>query len=442
MTPQTKYARSSDIHIAYQVVGEGPLDVVEVPGLVGHLDLLWEIPVRAHSYRRYASFARLIRFDKRGTGLSDRMESIGSLEDRVDDVRAVMDAVGSERAALVGISEGGPMSILFAATHPDRTSALILVDSFARIKQAPDYPWGTADEALRRLREITSQTWGNGTIISLFFPTLKGDERWRDVLARVEQYSASPGAVLSILEMIGEIDVRPVLPTLSVPTLILHRERDPMVSVECGRYLARTIPGARYVELSGTDHLAVEESQADLEIDEIEEFLTGVRHGPDPDRALTTVVFTDIVSSSERAAELGDRKWREVLDSHNALIRRALERFRGREVKTTGDGFLATFDGPARAIRCASAIRDGVRGLGIEIRAGVHTGECEVLGEDIGGIAVHIGARVAAMAGNGEILVSRTVKDLVAGSGIEFEDRGTRSLKGIPEEWQLFAVRQ
>ncbi len=437
---ETKYANADSLSIAYQVSGAGPIDIVVVPGLVSHLEISREAPGQAHAFERYESFARLIRFDKRGTGLSDRVGGSPTLEERMDDVRAVMDAAGSERAALVGISEGGPMSILFAASHPERTTALVLADSFARLAWAPDYPWGMTPQTAEGLREIIHTSWGDGTFISLFFPSAKGDKAANDRFRRLERYSATPNAVAEIAEMILEIDVRSVLPTLIVPTLVIHRSGDPIISPEHGRYLAEHIPGARAVELESADHIALQTWDSDSDLDEIEEFLTGVRHGPTVDRVLATVLFTDIVGSTEQAARLGDRKWREILQAHHDVTRRELERFRGNEVKTTGDGFLATFDGPARAVRCGCAIRDGIRGLGLEVRAGLHTGEIETIGDDVGGIGVHIAQRVQSNADPGEVLVSRTVTDLVAGSGIDFCDRGEHELKGVPGSWRLFAV--
>jgi class 3 adenylate cyclase len=384
--------------------------------------------------QRLASFSRLILFDKRGTGLSDRVAGIATLEERMDDVRAVMDAVGSEQAAVFGISEGGPMSILFAATYPERTSALVVYGSFPEFSYCFPTP-----EALERLLTKIEQGWGTCVTLPIFAPSFVEDPQFRHWWARFERSGASPGAVKALMRMNSEINISHVLPAIRVPTLILHRAEDTAVAVEGSRFMAERIPGAKYVELSGRDHVPML-GDADAILDEIEEFLTGTRLGAEPDRALLTVLFTDIVGSTERAGELGDRRWRDLLDSHRMVMRHELARYRGREVATTGDGFLATFDGPARAIRCAIGAREAVRQLGLEIRAGLHTGECELLGEDVGGIAVHIGARVAASARSGEVLVSSTVKDLVAGSGLQFEDRGTRILKGIPDEWRLFAV--
>jgi pimeloyl-ACP methyl ester carboxylesterase/class 3 adenylate cyclase len=437
--PETKYTKSGDIHIAYQVTGSGPLDLVWVPGFVSHLEYQWEYPPSARFLERLASFSRLIRFDKRGTGLSDRMAEIPTLEQRMDDVRAVMDAVGSERATLFGISEGGPMSCLFAATYPERTSALVMYGSYARRSWAPDHPFGwTEQEWTERLGRMERE-WGGPMGIDIWAPSAAGDDAFKQWWANYLRLSASPGAALAVMRMNKEIDVRPVLPMVRVPTLILHRPGDRIIAIEQARYLAKHIPGARLVELPGIDHTPWF-GDSDAIVDEIEEFLTGVRPRAEADRVLATVLFTDIVASTERAAAIGDRGWRALLDSYYAAVRRELGRFRGREIDTAGDGMFATFDGPARAIRCASAITGAVRPLGVEVRAGLHTGECEVMGEKVGGIAVHIGARVASQAGPGEVLVSNTVKDLVAGSGIRFEDRGAHALKGVPGEWRLFAV--
>ena len=441
MQPETRYAKSGDVSIAYQLVGNGPLDLVLVPGWVSHLDCAWEYPRFADFGRRLASFSRAIFFDKRGSGLSDRIPGVATLEERMDDVRAVLDAVGSKRAALLGVSEGGPMSVLSAATYPERTSALVLYGTMAKFTASADYPWGFPGESFEEFVGTLIGSWGrpDSPVIPLLAPTLAGDKRFREFWARFERAAASPGAFAGLMRMNAEIDVRHVLPTIRVPTLVLHRTGDSAVSVDQGRYIAERIPGAKYVELSGTDHMPAAGDFNAL-VDEIEEFLTGVRPVPESDRVLATVLFTDIVGSTERAATLGDRAWRALLDMHHGIVRRELERHRGREIKTAGDGFLATFDGPARAIRCACAIRDGVRSLGIEIRAGLHTGECELMGDDVGGIAVHIGARVAASAAPSEVLVSQTVKDLVAGSGLRFVDRGVHGLHGVPGEWRLFAV--
>jgi pimeloyl-ACP methyl ester carboxylesterase len=439
MIPETRYAKSGEVNIAYQVVGDVPRDLVLVPGWVSNVEVLWEEPGLSRFLRRLATFSRLILFDKRGTGLSDRVADMPTLETRMDDVRAVMDAVGSESAALLGYSEGGPMCALFAATYPARTTALIMGGGYARRTWAPDYPWAPTAQEHQRFIEMCQREWGGPVGLEMRAPSVARDERFRQWWARYLRMSASPGANIALLRMNAEIDIRDVLPAIRVPTLILHSLGDPGIDVRGSRYMAERIPGAKYVELPGSDHLPWV-SDADAILDEVEEFLTGVRHGPEPDRVLATVMFTDIVGATERAAALGDRRWRDLLDAHHALVRRELTRFRGREVDTAGDGFLATFDGPARAIRCACAISDGARQLDLEIRAGLHTGECEQVGDKVGGIAVHIGARVAAMAASHEVLVSSTVKDLVAGSGLRFADRGVQTLKGVPGEWRLFAV--
>lgn len=439
--PETRYAKSGDCHIAYQVLGKGPLDVVFIPGFVSHVEACWSDARLAHFFKRIASFARLILFDKRGTGMSDPvpMQQLPTLEQRMDDVRAVMDAVGSQRAALVGVSEGGPMSLMFAATHPDRTAAMAIVGTFARVAWAPDHPIGARPEVWRGLLERMEQGWGRGVLLSAFARSLADDESARAWWGRFQRQAASPGAAVAVMQMVYELDARPILPAIRVPTLILHRRDDCLVPVEHARYLAQHIPGARYVELPGMDHFFFT-GDADAYLDQIEEFLTGELRAGEPDRVLATVLFADIVGSTERTAQLGDARWHALLDSFYGVARRQLERFRGREIDSAGDGFFASFDGPARAVRCATAIGSGVRSLGLEVRAGVHTGECEVMGAKLGGIAVHIGARVAGRAQPGEVLVSSTVKDLVAGSGITFDERGAHALKGVPGQWSLYAV--
>ena len=438
MQPETKYAKSGDVNIAYQVFGEGAVDLVCVLGFVSHLEWAWEDPGLAQFYRRLASFARVITFDKRGTGISDRVAdtALPTLEQRMDDVRAVMDAVGSERAALIGFSEGGPMSALFAATYPQRTSALIFYGSFARMPMVDV----TTPAQRQQVIQAMEDSWGELGSVWWFAPSMINDEDFKQRWARFCRIAASPRAAALLTKMNLEIDISHVLTSIRVPTLVLHRSEDCLIAAAAGRYLADNIPGAKYVELSGVDH-AYWVGDTNAILDEVEEFLTGVRHGPEPDRVLATVLFTDIVRSTERAAEMGDRRWHDLLGNHNEIAQREIARFRGHAIKSTGDGVLATFDGPGRGVRCAQAMRDSVRALGITLRAGLHTGECELLGDDVGGIAVHIAARVAALAGAGEVLVSSTVKDLVAGSGIEFEDRGTPPLKGVPGEWRLFLVR-
>jgi class 3 adenylate cyclase len=439
MADDIRYARNGDVSLAYQVTGEGPLDLVFVSGFVSHQEIMWEEPGAARMAERLASFSRLIRYDKRDQGLSDRLGRPPTLEESMDDLRAVMDAAGSERAALFGVSEGGPMSQLFAATHPERVSALALYGTFARLLEADDYEIGVPREVLDSLREVLIADWGGPAAIHLFAPSMAEDERFRTWWARLLRSGTSPKGATALLELYSEIDTRQVLGSIGVPTLVLHRADDIAVPLTMSAYLAERIPGARYVELEGVDHVASAGDEETL-LDEVEEFLTGVRREREPDRVLATVMFTDIVSSTERAAQLGDRRWRDLLQTHDALVRRQLDRHRGRAVKTLGDGFLATFDGPARAIRCAQAIQQGVRDLGVEIRAGLHTGECEVIGDDVGGLAVNIGARVGAKAEPGEVLVSSTVTDLVVGSGLEFRERGTHELKGVPGQWRLYAV--
>jgi pimeloyl-ACP methyl ester carboxylesterase len=443
-TPPTQYAKSGDVSIAYQVVGDGPIDLVLVLGFATHIELQWESPVFARFFERLSSFSRLIIFDKRGTGLSDPVAQVPTLEQRTDDVRAVMDAAGSERAALFGISEGGPMSVLFAATHPERVSALVLHGAMGRTTEAPDYPWAAPAEALREsAAEFIAPYWGQQAegMVELFSPSLAGDPQATEFTARLERSAASPAMVQQIFEMFLDVDVRAILPTIQVPTLVIHRRGDRVVNRRAGEELAARIPDARYVELPGMDHVPWA-GNAEEVLGEAEEFLTGVRTLPEPERVLATVMFTDIVASTERAAEFGDARWRELLAAHQAAVRQELGRFRGREVKTLGDGYLATFDGPARAIQCGSAIAEASRSLGLEVRIGLHCGEVELMDGDVGGIAVHIAARVGALAAGSEVLVSSTVKDLVAGSGISFVDRGAQQLKGISDEWRLFAVAQ
>ena len=439
--PETRYAKSGDTYIAYQVMGDGPFDVVFVPGFISHVEMHMELPLTAGFFWRLASFCRLIRFDKRGTGLSDRLSAIPTLEERMDDVRAVMDAAGSTRAALLCFSEAGPMGVLFAATYPERTTALILYSCYARGAWAPDYPWRSTDERFEERLDETVKNWGQGNSIDQFMPSLAAEREYRRFVGRFERASASPSAVRTLILLARGLDVRHVLPTISVPTLVLHRTEELALNVENSRYLARHIKGAKLVELSGQDHNPwAGDSNAFLA--EVETFLTGKRRDvePDYDRVLASILFTDIVDSTTRLVELGDRSWTDILAQHHSLVREEIRRHRGREINTLGDGFLAAFDGPARAVRCGQTIVDAVKRLGIQVRAGVHTGECEVIGEDLGGVAVHIGARIAGRAAAGEVLVSTTVRDLVAGSGLRFEDRGTHSLKGLPGQWNLLAA--
>jgi class 3 adenylate cyclase len=434
MVPKTQYAKSGDVRIAYQVVGEGPFDLVFVPGFISNLDVAWEEPHRARVWTRLAAFSRLIMFDKRGTGLSDRTVGVPTLEERMDDVRAVMDAVGSQQAALFGISEGGAMSILFAATYPERTRALVLYGTYGHFRS-----WVVPPDRIEAALDRMEKNWGTGASLGLFAPSVASDETFKLSWARFERLGASPSAVVALMRMNSEIDVRPILPSIRVPTLIIHREGDVRVNVEAGRFMARQIPNAKYVEVPGSDHL-LWTGNTERVLDEVEEFLTGSRSAVESDRVLATVLFTDIVNSTKRAETIGDRAWHDVLDRHNAVVRREILRHRGHEVRTMGDGFLATFDGPARSIRCALAINEGIEALGLQVRAGLHTGEVEIADDDLSGIAVHIASRVATMAQPGQVLVSNTVRDLVAGSNIRFHDEGCHALKGLKESVRLFAV--
>jgi class 3 adenylate cyclase len=434
----TKYARSGDAHIAYRVFGDAPRDIVIIPGTTSHVELYWEYPTNAYLLKRLSSFARVIVFDKRGQGLSDRVGE-QTLEERTGDVLAVMDAAGSERATIYGWSEGGAMSLMFAATYQERTSGLVLFGAFASMREKP---WALTPEQFEQLMDLVETRWGRGTFAGLGAPSCARDSEFLRWWGQLERASASPGAVMTLLRANYDIDVRHILPSIQAPALVFHRIGDALVPVEAGRYIARHIRGARYVELPGSDHLiqALDDDLLNRLLDEIEEFITGTRQRPEPDRVLATLMFTDVVGSTERAVELGDRRWRDVLADFYATVRKELAAFHGDAVNTTGDGVLATFDGPARAIRCACSIRERVRPLGLQIRTGLHTGECERIGDDVGGIAVHIAARVSAAAAPDEVLVSRTVKDLVAGSQLRFADRGAHSLKGVPDPWQLYAV--
>jgi class 3 adenylate cyclase len=435
---EVSYARSGDVHIAYRVFGDRPQDLVLIPGTLSHVELYWDFPLNQYLLKRLTSFARVIVFDKRGQGLSDRVAE-QTLEERIGDVRAVMDAAGSARATIFGWSEGGPMSLMFSAAYPERTAALVLCGSFACMQAEP---WVVNTEDWAQFLGLVETRWGQGVLVPFNAPSRRDDEAFVQWFGRLERASASPGSIVALMRANYDIDVRHALPAIQAPTLVLHRAGDKTIPVESGRDLARRIAGAKYVELPGDDHLlqAFDQTTLDLLIDEIEELMTGARTGPEPDRVLVTVLFTDIVSSTERAAAVGDRRWRDLLDAYLGAVRRQLERFRGREIDVAGDGVFAIFDGPARAIRCASAIRDTVGQMGLEVRTGLHTGECEVAGSKVSGIAVHTGARIATAAAPQEILVSGTVRDLVAGSGIAFQDRGSHLLKGVPGDWRLFAV--
>jgi class 3 adenylate cyclase len=434
---KTRYAKSGTVHVAYQVLGDGPGDLVYVQGAFTSLDVMWDLPAFRRFCEQLASFTRLIWFDKRGMGLSDRVQA-GTLDERMDDVRAVMDAAGSGRAVLLGESEGGPLSMLFAAAHPERVAALVLCGAEVKERTDEDWPWGESaaefEQSMTRLAEV----WGGGGLIDYLAPSLADGGQAREWLGRMQMNAATPGAAEAFLRMAFDIDVRDVVSAIRVPALVIHRADDQICHVENARFLARHIPGARYVELPGSDH--VPWAGGGEIVAEIREFVTGVREPAEPDRVLATVLFTDIVASTGHASRLGDRRWRDLVSEHHALIRRELTRFRGREIDTAGDGFLAAFDGPARALRAACSIVRAVQPLGIQVRAGVHTGECEVLDGKLVGVAVHVGARVAAAAGPSEVLATGTVKDLVAGSGLAFEDRGPRFLKGLPDQWRLFSV--
>ena len=432
MTPEIQYAKCGGVHIAYAVFGEGAIDLVYVPGFISHVENWWDDPGYARMFERFASFARVILFDKRGTGLSDRFSGAPTMEDRMEDVHAVMDAVGVERAAILGVSEGGSLAVLFAATYPERCRALALYGAFARFQS-----WFPDDEALQAFYDYVDNDWGSAASLGKFAPSRQGDPAFQKWWGRFERLGGSPSAVKAIMKLNSEIDISSILPSIHIPTLVLHRTADPAIDVEGGRELARTIPGARLVELPGVDHVP---SVGDMEsiAGALEEFLTGEKPIANTDRVLATVLFTDIVDSTARALSLGDHHWKDLLSAHDNAVRSELSRYRGTEIRWLGDGFLATFDGPARAIRCAQAIIESASSLDLEIRAGLHTGEIELIGDEIHGIAVHIASRVMSLAGPRETLVTRTVKDLVAGSGIIFEESGVHTLKGLPEAWALY----
>jgi class 3 adenylate cyclase len=439
MNHPVRYTRNGDVHIAYQVVGDGPIDLVHTTGIWSNLDVMWEEPRWARYLSRLASFSRLILFDMRGVGLSDRGPEPPVAELQMDDIGSVMDAAGSRVGAVFGCGRGAASALLFAASYPERTRALVLYAPIVRALVAPDFPWGWSEERRRDMYEGFITKMGTGETLDAAGPTAAHDDRFKQWWARFERLVASPQQVRELLVTLGQIDVRSILPHVRVPTLVLHRTGDLISDVGQGQYVAQSIHGARFVELSGADHHPFLGDQ-DAILDEVEEFLTGARHAPEADRVLATVLFTDIVGSTELAARLGDRRWSELLVDHQTVVRRQLDRARGREVDTAGDGFMATFDGPARAVRCARAIAEGARTLGIEVRTGVHTGECQVVGERFAGIAVHIAARICGLAEPGEVLTSGTVRDLVAGSGIRFEDHGLHALKGVPDAWHLYRV--
>ncbi len=439
---ETLYALSGNVHIAYQVVGDGPVDLIFVPGWVSHVERAWESQDNARFLKRLSSFSRLIMFDKRGTGLSDRVpiNQLPTLEERMDDLRAVMEAAGSNRAAVFGFSEGANLCALFAATYPEKTHSLIMFGSFAKRLWSPDHPWGPTMEERQKEYELIAREWGKMMDVAHYAPSKVGDETFLRDLVDYFRNAASPGAAVALLKMNTEIDIRNILPTINVPTLVIHRTGDIDAMVEGARWMAAQIPGATFVELPGSDHLIWAGDQKAI-LDEVQEFLTGERPVPLANRFLATILFTDLVASTQSVHELGDNAWNRILDRHNSLCQKTIRRYRGRLVKTTGDGIHATFDGPGRAVVCAKEISDVVyQELGMSVRAGLHTGEIELQGEETIGVAVHLAARVAALAGPHEVFVSRTVRDLVSGSGIEFEDQGVFELKGFPEKWQLFKV--
>jgi class 3 adenylate cyclase len=443
MHSETQYAKKGEAHVAYQIVGDGPLDLVLVSTWFSHLEARWDFPGFAYYLRRLSSFSRLISFDKSGIGLSDPISSRTPppLEDWMDDVRAVMDAAGSERAAIVSANDGALMAALFAATHPERTSALVLVNGTARLAAAPDYEIGVPPEEQERLISIVEQTWGRGDVMAAINPSLADDPEQARAWGRFFRHSASPATAAAVIRMLFELDVRDVLATISVPTLVVNRSDSPVITVDQGRYVADHIEGARFAAVPGADYgLAL--GDIDVVLDEVEEFLTGARHAQLTDRVLATVLFTDIVDSTGQAVALGDARWRELLEAHDQLARTEVARFGGQIPEFAGDGMLATFDGPARAVRCAFVLRDRVRTLGLHIRAGLHAGEVERRGRQVAGIGVHIAARILSLAGPDDVLVSRTVRDLVAGSGLTFDDRGTHTLKGVPEEWQVLEASE
>lgn len=434
---RTKYAKSGNVHIAYQVFGEGDITLIMTPGFVSHIENYWDEPGLARWLRKLGTFTRVILFDKRGTGLSDHVSELPGLDERIDDIRSVMDAEGVQQAAIFGISEGGSMASFFAATHPERTLALILYGAFVKFTS-----WFPTEEALQTLFDYIDNYWGSGASLPAWAPTKQGDLVFQDWWGKFERLGASPGAAKNLMQMNRQIEITDILPSVNVPTLVIHRTDDVSVNVEGGRMLAEYIPDAKYVELPGYDHLPWVGNNRDQILDEMAQFLTGERPPIVTDNVLATVLFTDIVDSTSRLAQMGDRQWHDLLDRHNLMVDRQISRFRGRMVKHTGDGVLAMFDGPARAIRCAMAMCEDAHQMGIEIRTGLHTGEVELMGDDVGGMAVHIAARVMGKAGAGEVWVSRTLKDLVVGSGFNFEEQGVYTLKGIPDEWRLFAVER
>lgn len=435
----TRYARSGEVSIAYQVVGDGPVDLVWCPGSISHIEFGWSNPAIENEYHRLSSFARVILFDKRGTGMSDRDTGVPTLEERMDDIRAVMDAAGSDHATICGLSDGGAMAALFAATYPERATGLVLYGTPPRFLEAPDWK-GLSQERWAAISAYAEAHFGEGVPLDRWAPSVAGDAKVQQWWGAMQRMGASPSADRALRAMSRDLDIRAMLPTIQVPTLVLHRKGDRIVPLSYAEFIASQIPNARFVALDGDDHLLCY-GDGTAWVGEVEEFVTGTRQQPPIDRVLATVVFTDIVGSTQLAARLGDAEWRHLLDRHDEIAATTVPQHRGRLIKSTGDGVLATFDGPGRAVRCAQSITEAVRSLGIEVRAGIHTGEIELRGDDVGGLGVHIAARVSALAGASEVLVSRTVTDLVAGSGIEFEDRGEKELKGVPGSWRVYAVR-
>jgi class 3 adenylate cyclase/pimeloyl-ACP methyl ester carboxylesterase len=439
MTPEVHYAKSGNVHIAYAVAGKGPVDLVVAPGWVSNVAAAWTSPPHRYFYTRLSAFCRLFLFDKRGTGMSDRDVAVPTMEERMDDLRAVMDAVGVRKTAIFGISEGGSLAMLFAATHPKRTTKLALYGTFARRLWSPDYPWAPTPEERQRHYELIEAQWGGEMDVRAIAPSAAADSERARLLSDYYRASASPSAAIALAKLNTLMDIRHALPSIQAPTLVMHRKGDAEVKVEQGRWIASQIPGARYVEMPGDDHVPFY-GDSDAVIDELQEFLTGERPVHEVERVLSTVVFTDIVRSTQLATELGDRAWCALLEQHFSMVTTSVSAHRGRLVKTTGDGALATFDGPARASRCAQAIVLGARSLGLEVRAGVHCGEIELRGDDVAGIAVHIASRVAAEASPGEVLVSRTVRDLTSGAGLALVDRGSKILAGVSETVQLYSL--
>ena len=439
--PETRYARRGDDYIAYQTVGNGPPDILFMSAWFSHVDGRWEEPRFAAMLNRIATMGRLIVFDKRGSGASDPLAAAEpTWEDWADDISAVLEATDSERATVIGVGDSGPLAMLFAASHPQRVTSLVLINTGARLVQGPDYPWGLTDDEVEHFLRRTRETWGTGGIADVFSPSASSDERYRQWWARYQRMGSSPGRSTTMARLVFGVDVRNVLSTIHVPTLVIHRKDFRFFPVELGRYLGEHITNAKYVELPGADGF-IYLGDTDAVLSEVEEFVTGSRRSPEADRILATILLTDMVGSTDRAARLGDQRWRAVLDTHDDIVRAQLKQFRGRLHRATGDGVLATFDGPARGIRCAQSLRDALRGAGIDIRSGLHAGEIELRGDEIGGIAVHIAARIGAQAESGEILCSSTVKELVTGSDLAFVDRGRHELKGVPQEWQIYAVQ-